>query len=85
MRTSHDLANALTERLKNAMKNAAPEAPADRRGELHPGKRYRDERGRMVTIIRCSQLRVLYHREGYRGDLEVSRREFDLKFTEVKS
>ncbi|MCW4985682.1 MULTISPECIES: DUF4222 domain-containing protein [Enterobacter] len=84
MRTSQEIANALTERLKNAVKNA-PAAPVDRSAEIFPGKRYRDERGRMVTVQRVSQLRVIYIREGYRGVSEVGRREFELKFTEVKS
>lgn len=84
MRTSQELANALLERMKNAMKNAAPEAPADRRVEMIPGMRYRGERGGMVTVIRCSQYRVVYQREGYSGVSEMSRREFDRKFTEVK-
>lgn len=85
MRTSQDLTNSLIERMKNAMKNAAPEASADRRGEMIPGMRYRAERGRMVTVIRCSQYRVVYQREGYSGVSEMSRREFDRKFTEVLS
>ena len=85
MRTSQEIANALTERLKNAMKNGAPAAPVDRSAEVIPGKWYRDERGRMVTVQRVSQLRVMYTREGYRGVSEVGRREFELKFTEVKS
>ncbi|HDR2587308.1 TPA: DUF4222 domain-containing protein [Enterobacter ludwigii] len=85
MRTSQEIANALTERLKNAAKNAPPVAPVDRSAEIFPGKRYRDERGRMVIIQRASLLRVTYTREGYRGVSEVGRREFELKFTEVKS
>ncbi|WP_343529283.1 DUF4222 domain-containing protein [Yokenella regensburgei] len=85
MRTSQELAHALTERMKNAARNAAPPAPVDRHNEIFPGKRYRDERGRMVTVQRVSQLRVTYTREGYRGVSEVGRREFDLKFTEVQS
>ncbi|MDK9356753.1 DUF4222 domain-containing protein [Lelliottia sp. V106_16] len=47
--------------------------------------RYRGERGGMVTVIRCSQYRVVYQREGYSGVCEMSRREFDRKFTGVKS
>ena len=48
-------------------------------------KRYRDKRGRMVTVLRVSLLAVEYSREGYRGESKVGRREFELKFTEVKS
>ncbi|MDI3359743.1 DUF4222 domain-containing protein [Lelliottia sp. V89_10] len=84
MRTSQEL-NDLISRMRNAMKNAAPDAPADRRVEMIPGMRYRGERGGMVTVIRCSQYRVVYQREGYSGVCEMSRREFDRKFTEVKS
>jgi hypothetical protein len=54
MRTSQELASALTERMKNAMKNGPAQEPVDRRGEIIPGKRYRDERGRMVTVLRAS-------------------------------
>lgn len=74
----------LLDRMKNAMKYRVPVEPVERRTELFPGMKYRDERGRMVTIIRCSQLRVVYHREGYKGSCELSRREFDLKFRRVQ-
>lgn len=84
MRTSQDLKNDLISRMKNAMKNAAPEVPSESRYVI-PGKHYRDERGRMVTVQRASSLRVSYTREGYSGVSEISRRKFDLKFTEVKS
>lgn len=83
MRTHQELASALMERMKNAMKNAAPAEPADRCVEMIPGKRYRADRGGMVTIIRCSQYRVVFQREGYSGECELNRREFDRKFTEV--
>lgn len=85
MRTSQELASALAERMKNVMNNRPAQEPVDRRGEIIPGKRYRDERGRMVTVMRASQLRVSYRREGYAGDLETGRREFEIKFTEVMS
>lgn len=62
MRTSQELASALAERMKNAMNNRPAQEPVDRRGEIIPGKRYRDERGRMVTVLRASQLRVSYRR-----------------------
>lgn len=78
-------ASDLVARMKNAMKNGVPDAPAERRTDMIPGKRYRAERGRMVTVLRCSQYRVVYQREGYSGESEMSRREFDRKFTEVKS
>lgn len=84
MRTSQELASALTERMKNAMKDRPAEPSADRRREITPGKRYRDERGRMVTVLRASQLRVSYRREGYTGVSEIGRREFEIKFAEVK-
>jgi hypothetical protein len=85
MRTSQELASALAERMKNAMKNRPAQEQVDRRGEIIPGKQYRDERGRMVTVLRASQLRVSYRREGSTGVSETGRREFILKFTEVKS
>ena len=86
MRTNRDIsASDLISRMKNAMENAAPGAPAEREAEMIPGMRYRAERGRMVTVIRCSQYRVVYQREGYSGVSEMSRREFDRKFTEVMS
>ncbi|MHA1067146.1 DUF4222 domain-containing protein [Enterobacter ludwigii] len=56
----------------------------NRSAEIFPGKWYRDERGRMVTVQRTSRLRVMYTREGYRGVSEVGRREVELKFTEVE-
>jgi len=85
MRTSQELASALAERMKNAMNNRPAQEQVDRRGEIIPGKRYRDERGRMVTVLRASQLRVSYRREGHTGVSEIGRREFEIKFTEVKS
>lgn len=84
MRTSQEHRDALMERLKNATKNVVPEAPAERR-DVIPGKRYREERGGIVTVLRSSQYRVVYHREGYSGTCELSRYQFDLRFTEVRS
>lgn len=78
-------ASDLVARMKNAMKNGVPDALAERRTDMIPGMRYRAERGRIVTVLRCSQYRVVYQREGYSGESEMSRREFDRKFTEVKS
>lgn len=86
MRTSREVsASDLISRMKNAMANAAPGAPAEQRTDMIPGMRYRAERGRIVTVLRCSQYRVVYQREGYSGESEMSRREFDRKFTEVMS
>lgn len=85
MRTSQELTSALAERMKNAMKNRPAQEPVDRRGEIIQGKQYRDERGRMVTVLSASQLRVSYRREGDTGVSETGRREFEIKFTEVKS
>ncbi|HEO9044198.1 TPA: DUF4222 domain-containing protein [Enterobacter kobei] len=85
MRTSQELANDLISRMKNAMQNAEPDAPAVKRNDMIPGMRYRANRGRIVTVLRCSQYRVVYQREGYSGVSEMSRREFDRKFTEVIS
>lgn len=85
MRTSQEHANALIERLKIAAKNAPTPEPVDRSVELFPGKRYRDGYGRMVTILRVSQLAVEYSREGYRGVGSMEPKKFKSKFTEVKS
>lgn len=80
MRNAQELIN----RMKNAMKHAAPAEPMDRRAEMIPGMKYRNARGRMVTVTRVSQLRVMYRYEGYREICETSRREFDLKFRKVQ-
>lgn len=77
-------AQELVERMKNAMKYAAPAEPMDRSAELIPGTRYCGERGGMVTVLRSSQYRVVYQREGYSGVCEMSRYQFDLKFRKVQ-
>lgn len=84
MRTSQELASDLINRMKKAAENKAPAQPSDRADEVIPGMRYRAERGRMVTVIRCSQYRVVYQREGYSGVSEMSRYQFDLKFKKVQ-
>lgn len=73
-------AQELVDRMKNAMKHQLPAKPADRSAELIPGARYCGERGGMVTVLRSSQYRVVYQREGYSGICEMSRYQFDLKF-----
>lgn len=85
MRTNQELVTALTERMKNAMNTRVPQEPAERGAELIPGKKYRNARGRMVTVLRVSQLRVSYRYEGYHEVCETSRKEFERKFTEVQS
>lgn len=88
MRTSQDLASAFMARLKNAMALKAPQDPVGpvvRSAELIPGKKYRNARGRMVTVQRVSQLRVSYRYEGYHEICETSRKEFERKFSEVQS
>lgn len=84
MRTAQELHDELMNRLKNAAKNRAPVESADRR-EVIPGARYRAESGGMVTVLRSSQHRVVYQREGYSGACEMSRYQFDLKFKKVPS
>ena len=76
-------AQELIERMKNAMKHQLPAEPVDRSGELIPGMKYRNERGRMVTVMRVSKYRVMYRYEGYRDVCETGRRMFDLKFKKV--
>lgn len=83
MRANRELACDLINRMKTAMKRNAPTESSDRTGELIPGMKYRNDRGRMVTIIRASQLRVMYRYEGYRDICETNRREFELKFRKV--
>ncbi|KAA1272877.1 DUF4222 domain-containing protein [Citrobacter pasteurii] len=78
------LAQELVDRMKNAMKHKVPAETVDRSAELIPGVKYRNERGRMVTVLRSSQYRVVYQREGYSGICEMSRYQFDLKFKKVQ-
>lgn len=86
MRTNRDLSNSdLISRMKNAMGNAAQGAPAEQGTGMIPGMRYRNERGRIVTVLRCLPHRVVYQREGYSGVSEMSRYQFERKFTEVMS
>lgn len=78
------LAQELVDRMKNAMKHKVPAETVDRCAELIPGMKYRNERGGMVTVLRSSQYRVVYQREGYSGICEMSRYQFDLKFKKVQ-
>ncbi|EMR8086920.1 TPA: DUF4222 domain-containing protein [Citrobacter youngae] len=78
------LAQELVDRMKNAMKHKIPAETVDRSAELIPGMKYRNERGGMVTVLRSSQYRVVYQREGYSGICEMSRYQFDLKFKKVQ-
>ncbi|EPZ2455625.1 DUF4222 domain-containing protein [Citrobacter youngae] len=78
------LAQELVDRMKNAMKHKVPAETVDRSAELIPGMKYRNERGGMVTVLRSSQYRVVYQREGYSGICEMSRYQFDLKFKKVQ-
>lgn len=78
------LAQELVDRMKNAMKHKIPAETVDRSAELIPGMKYRNERGGMVTVLRSSQFRVVYQREGYSGICEMSRYQFDLKFKKVQ-
>ncbi|UTD19357.1 DUF4222 domain-containing protein [Citrobacter sp. SX206] len=74
------LVQELVDRMKNAMKHKIPAETVDCSAELIPGMKYRNERGGMVTVLRSSQYRVVYQREGYSGICEMSRYQFDLKF-----
>ncbi|BBV77060.1 hypothetical protein STW0522RAO56_31140 [Raoultella planticola] len=84
MRTNQEITNALTERLKSAMRNSTHTAAADRSVEVFQGDMYRDKRGRMVTVLRCSSQRVVFCREGYFSECEIGRREFEMKFKKVQ-
>ncbi|HHE5968721.1 DUF4222 domain-containing protein [Citrobacter sp. S46_ASV_140] len=79
------LAQELVDRMKKAMKHRVPVETVDRSAELIPGMKYRNERGRMVTVTRVSHLRVMYRYEGYQDICEIGRREFELKFRKVQS
>ena len=79
MRTAQEL----IERWKKAQAGRLP-TPVSAAYKL-PGTKYRDERGRMVTLINRTQSRVTYRREGYQEICELSSSAFDRKFTEVKS
>lgn len=48
------LALELVNRMKKAMKHRVPAETVDRSAELIPGTKYRNERGRMVTVMRVS-------------------------------
>ncbi|KAF1367357.1 DUF4222 domain-containing protein [Yokenella regensburgei] len=85
MRTNQELVTALTERMKNAMNTRVPQKPVEQSGELILGAKYRNARGRMVTVLRVSQLRVSYRYEGYHEVCEMSRKGFERKFSEVRS
>nr|WP_159465894.1 DUF4222 domain-containing protein [Scandinavium goeteborgense] len=76
-------AQELVNRMKHAMQYSSPATQADRTVELLPGGKYRDERGRMVTVLRVSHLRVRFLHEGYPGECEIGRREFVMKFRKV--
>lgn len=78
MRTSRELIDSW----KNAVAGKVATAPTREREKM-PGMKLRDERGRMVTIIAIGPTRIKYHREGYQGTCELSRREFERKFKEV--
>lgn len=83
MRTNQDVtAESLLGRLKNAYQNASQEAPEEKVW-IAPGEYYRDNRGRMVRVLRVSQLAVEYSREGYSGVSSIGCREFNLKFRKV--
>lgn len=78
---TRELHASLTERLRIAVRKAPPVESEEH--EIFPGSRYRDDRGRVVTVLAASKLAVKYAREGYREPSQVGRREFDLKFKKV--
>ncbi|QIU89344.1 DUF4222 domain-containing protein [Yokenella regensburgei] len=80
MRTNQELLN----RWKSVLQRNLSDVPAERAAEVRPGKKYRDDRGRMVTLINRNPVRVTYSREGYHETCEMSCREFDRKFSEVR-
>lgn len=84
MRNAQELHSELMNRFKKAVENRALVEPTDRTTEVIPGTRYCGERGGMVTVLRSSQYRVVYQREGYSGICELSRYQFDLKFRKVQ-
>lgn len=81
MRTAQEI----IERARAILQRNTDTALAGRGAEVLPGRKYRAHRGGMVTLINRSKTRVTYRREGYSEVCEMSCREFDRKFTEVKS
>ncbi|KNC93637.1 DUF4222 domain-containing protein [Trabulsiella odontotermitis] len=73
----------LLKRWKSILQRNTPKAPADRSAEIIPGKKYRDGRGRMVTVLSVSPHKITFSREGCEKDCELSRKEF-YKFIEVQ-
>ncbi|WP_310648195.1 DUF4222 domain-containing protein [Scandinavium goeteborgense] len=70
-------------RMKHAMQQRLPAEPVDDSAIPIPGAKYRNDRGHMVTVLRASQLRVRFLREGYSDECEIGRREFVMKFRKV--
>ncbi|WP_239509304.1 DUF4222 domain-containing protein [Citrobacter sp. CRE-46] len=56
------------------MKHKVLAETVERSDELIPGMKYRNERGRMVTVMRVSHLRVMYRYEGYQDVNSTSTR-----------
>lgn len=75
----------IIERARAMFQRNTANAPAERRPEILPGRKYRAHRGGMVTLISRTQTRVTYLREGYTEICGISCREFDRKFSEVQS
>ncbi|WP_234262289.1 DUF4222 domain-containing protein [Klebsiella aerogenes] len=74
----------LLERWKKAQAGKPPVTESVPAAYIRPGTKYRDPRGRMVTVIIATQTRVTFRREGYQEICELSSSAFE-KFTEVKS
>lgn len=74
----------LLERWKKALAGKPPVTEPVPVACIRRGTKYRDPRGRMVTVISATQTRVAFRREGYKDICELSSSAFDRKFTEVK-
>lgn len=73
----------LLNRMKNALQRNAAKAPAVRGAEIRPGQKFRDVRGREITLVSGTHARVTFLRQGYSDVCELSCKEFERKFREV--
>lgn len=73
----------LLNRMKNVLQRDTANPPADRGAEIRPGQKFRDVRGREVTLLSRTPVRVSFLRPGYPDVCELSCKEFERKFREV--
>ncbi|WP_368750316.1 DUF4222 domain-containing protein [Klebsiella aerogenes] len=72
----------LQERMRRVLqRNTMTGIPSDRAAR---SRRYKDRRGRMVTVLEFGAKTVLYRRDGYDQNSELSRDKFFRDFVEVQ-